>query len=281
MTELDQASFADEVRVEGGPRFGLSPFRAGLLFAREIAYPDLRPSDCVVQMEDLAADARRVLRAGAGPGVNGLALAEYLFDTAGFRGNEADYADPRNSYLNEVLNRRLGLPISLSVLYLAVGRHLGLPVAGVGLPGHFIAAVQADDHLLYVDPFNGGRPLDRAACVALVERSTGQRGSFDPAWLQPTPPRDIVARMLNNLRAFYVSVEDWPLAIRVVEHLSALQPEEASHLRDQGLLLYRSGAFRRASALLGEYLVRAPGASDVDAVREAREQLLAEMARLN
>jgi regulator of sirC expression with transglutaminase-like and TPR domain len=278
MTELDQATFAQEVAAAGAE---LSPLRAGLLLARECAYPDLRPSDYVVQIEDLTVAAQAVLAAHPTPAARGLALAEFLFQTYGLRGNADDYSDPRNSYLNQVIERRLGIPISLSVIFLEVGWRLGLPVAGVGLPGHFIARVLGDDGPQYVDPFHGGRLLTVDDCRELVRASAGIEGVFDTAWLAPTPPREIVARMLNNLRAFYIAMEDWPLAIKLMEHLRVLQPEVAGHARDLGVLHYREGAYRKAAGLLTEYLTRAPDAPDAATVRQGRELMLDELARLN
>ena len=277
MRNIDDTTFENEVDEAGE---ALSPARAALLFARECAYPDLRPSDYLIALDDLAAEAEQVMPDGD-PQDRGLALARFLFDTLAFQGNRQDYGDPRNSYLNQVLDRRLGLPISLSVIFLEVGRRLRLPVAGVGLPGHFIAAIEADAGPAYLDPFDRGRPLSPADCAALVAASTGLTVAFDPDWLRPTPPRAIVARMLNNLRNVYVSVEDWPPAILVLECLAALQPDVAEHARDLGVLHYRAGSFRQASALLNEYLVRSPEADDAEAVRQGRDLLLHELARLN
>ncbi len=276
MRALDTTSFEIEVSEAGE---ALSPARAGLLVARECAYPDLRPSEYLAQLDDLAAAAR----VGAQPeGLDrALALSRWLFETMGFQGNRAEYADPRNSYLNQVLERRLGIPITLSVVYLEVAQRLDIPAHGVGLPGHFIVAVPGEDAPVFLDPFHGGRRLSVDDCAELVRKSVGFDGEFDPGWLAPTPPRDIVARMLNNLRAFYMSVEDWPLAIKIMERLSLLQPDVATHTRDLGILHYRGGAFRKASSLLNEYLAREPNASDAEAVRQARNRLLEELGRLN
>lgn len=278
MNDIDLATFHSEVRAAGDD---LSPARAGLLFAREIAYPSLRPSDYVAQLEDIATAARAALAPHATPETRGLALAEFLFQSVGLRGNTADYYDPRNSYLNEVLDRRLGIPISLSAIYLEIGQQLGLPVAGVGLPGHFIVAVDAPAGPFYLDPFNGGVRLTAADCARRVRSASGYSGAFDPRWLIFTPAREIVVRMLNNPRHFYVRVEDWPLAIAVMECLRELQPNVPAHLRDLGLLHYRNGAIRLASSLLNEYLAREPDASDFDAVRQSRDLLVEHLVRLN
>jgi regulator of sirC expression with transglutaminase-like and TPR domain len=278
MSEIDATTFEAEARQAGD---NLSPVRAGLLLARECAYANLRPSDYLIQLEDLAAEAEHSLQGCESGEARGLSLAEFLFQTAGFRGNVADYGDPRNSYLNQVLQRRLGLPITLSVIFLDLAGQLGLPARGIGLPGHFIVSVLGDDGPVYLDPFNGGRRLTVAECATRVQGPLGREVGFDPLWLSPTPPRDIVARMLNNLRGFYLSVEDWPMAIRVVERLSALQPAVTIHIRDLGLLHYRNGALGRASGLLSEYLRRSPAAPDVDAVRQGRDRFRQELARLN
>ncbi len=278
MTELDDSTFAEEVRRAGDD---MSPVCVGLLIARECAYPELRPSECLARLDTLAAQARTQVSAGATAEAQGAALARFLFETAGFRGNREDYTDPRNSYLNQVLERRLGLPISLSVVYLHLAEQLGLAAFGIGLPGHFIVSVLGADGLAYLDPFNGGRLLTVADCSKLVQGALGNQVGFDPDWLRPMPPREIVARMLNNLRGFYVSVEDWPKSIAIVERLSELQPDITEYIRDLGVLHYRAGALRRAARFFNDYLARTPGAADAEAVRQGRERLLEELARLN
>lgn len=277
MIDIDRTTFKAEVRQAGE---ALSPLRAGLLFAREIAYPDLRASESIAQLDYLAETARRALTAYKSPVTRSLALSEWLFKTHGFQGNDPDYYDPRNSYLNEVLERHIGIPISLSVIYLALGEQLGLPVLGVGLPGHFIVAVVGEDGPVYLDPFNAGRVLAVNECANIALRATNA-DEFDPDWLRPAAPRDIVGRMLNNLRGFYLRVEDWPLSIAVVEHLRDLQPDVSGHLRDLGLLHYRNGALRTAAHYFTHYLARHPDAEDADSVRHSREALVEHLAKLN
>src|SRR5262245_38513606 len=162
MKDIDQTTFKTEVR-EAGEK--LSPARAGLLFARELVYPDLQPSDYLVQLDDLAAAAHASLEIHRTARNRGRALAEFLFQQLNFSGDRTDYYSPRNSYLNVVLDRRLGIPISLSVIYLEVGRRLGLPVVGVGLPGHFIVSVTDPSEPLYLDPFHGGVSLTVDDCA--------------------------------------------------------------------------------------------------------------------
>jgi regulator of sirC expression with transglutaminase-like and TPR domain len=278
VSDIDGTTFRDEVRVAAD---GLSPVRAGMLFAREVAYPDLKPSDYLAVLEDWAAAAHRFMRRHTTAEARGEALAEYLFEMVGLHGDEDDYYNPLNAYLNKVIDRRLGIPISLSVIYLEVGWRLGLPVSGVGMPGHFVVLLKGEVGPVFLDPYHQGRPLTQEACADLVRQATGYSGAFDQRWLTPTPPRQIVERMLNNLRNFYVQMEDWPLAINVVEHLHDLQPNTSAHLRDLGLLHYRDGSLRRALQLLDEYLAREPAAADMDSVRQSRDLLLQHLSRLN
>jgi regulator of sirC expression with transglutaminase-like and TPR domain len=275
VADLDQTTFAEEVRAADA---ALSPARANLLFAREIAYPDLRPSNYLRRLDDLAEVAARAVGSGDET-ARAQALADFLFQQQGFHGNRAEYGDPRNSYLNDVLARRTGLPITLSAIFLHLGQQLGLPVYGVGMPGHFIVGVTTEQAALYLDPFNSGAPLTRERCLELVQQSTGYQGRFDPRWLAPTPPRDIVARMLNNLRHVYSQAEDWPRTLSVIERLQELQPDEPAHVRDLGMVLYRIGALRRAAESLTQYLALAPNAKDADQVQQSRNLLWDELAR--
>ena len=277
MADLTHTTFSAEVQAAGA---GLDPVRANLLFAREIAYPDLRPEESWLQLDDLAVAAQRTLRA-ADPATRAQALAHFLSERAGFRGDRETYSDPRNSYINDVLERRLGLPISLAVLYVHLARRCGLAAEGVGLPGHFIVGVATGAGRLLLDPFNGGAVLSEADCQRLVAQTAGHSGPLDPRWLAPTPGREIVARMLNNLRGSYTALEAWPHAIRVVERLRELQPDQPGHLRDLGLLHYKTGAHLQAAEILGHYLTLAPDAADADEIRRSRQLLRDEGARWN
>jgi regulator of sirC expression with transglutaminase-like and TPR domain len=149
------------------------------------------------------------------------------------------------------------------------------------LPGHFIVSVATDGGRLLLDPFSGGGVLSEADCQSLVAQTTGHSGPLDPRWLTPTAGREIVARMLNNLRGSYTSLEAWPQAIRVVERLRELQPDRPAHLRDLGLLYYKAGAHLQAAEHLGHYLTLAPDAADAAEIRRSRQLLRDEGARWN
>jgi regulator of sirC expression with transglutaminase-like and TPR domain len=153
------------------------------------AHPAADPDALVGELDDLAAACRT-------PTLDG--LVHLLFVDQGFAGNEADYYDPANSYLDDVLDRHLGIPISLAVVTMEVGRRLDVPVVGVGLPGHFVLR-DGDDPELFIDPFRGGARLDRAGCLELVQELHGPGTDLDPAWLEPVRRVAILERMLANL----------------------------------------------------------------------------------
>ncbi|HEX9018941.1 MAG TPA: transglutaminase-like domain-containing protein [Anaerolineaceae bacterium] len=240
--------------------------RAALLFARAIAYPSLDVEDYLRRIYRLAEDARPALAQCTALSERVDALAEFLFNEIGFKGNREDYYDPRNSYLNCVLDRKLGIPISLACLYVSVAQRLGLPAYGIGLPGHFIVGVYHQGQEIYLDPFDAGVRLSIADCSRLVQQSTGKEDTFQARWLAAVKPSDMLARMLTNLCNAYIQREDWHSAIPTLQHLLMVQPETDYHLRDLGYLYMYNGSLRLSAQYLEEYLRRAPRASDFDHV---------------
>ena len=275
--DVDGSTFEEEVRGPGEPNLA----RAALLFAREIAYPDLRPSVWLARLDEWAEAVQGGLAPTEPPAARAERLARFLFDEVGLRGNREDYTDPRNSFLNEVMARGLGLPISLSVLYLELAARLGVTADGVGLPGHFVVSVHLPEAARLLDPFHGGGWIGQAEAARLVNQTTGFEGPLKPEWLLPTRPRAILARMLVNLRGVYVQREAWRPALAVVEHLATLEPDESEHLRDLGLLHFRSDSRRLGAEYLERYLRRRPSAPDAELIRRSLAGLVEQMARLN
>jgi len=255
--------------------------RAALRFAQEIAYPELDVDLYMAQIDQLAGTARREIPEGDGVRDRAEALGDLLFNEIGFRGNIEAYDDPRNSYLNEVLNRQLGIPITLSVIYVAVAERLGLPSYGVGLPGHFIVSVQDTKGEIYLDPFNGGKRLSVGDCAHLVQDTTGYEGAFNMDWLKPARASEILARMLNNLKIVYVQHENWRLAIEVTEHLRHVQPDVHDHLRDLGLIHRQRGSLQQAVVYLERYLMLVGEAEDAEVVKKRLRITVEELARRN
>jgi regulator of sirC expression with transglutaminase-like and TPR domain len=254
---------------------------ASLLLAKGIAYPALEVSAQLSRIDELAVSARSVIDSRQPLAAQAELLADYLFQTEGFAGNVADYGDPDNSYLNAVLDRRLGIPISLSVLYVAVALRLGIPARGVGLPGHFIVAAGHGERDLLFDPFHRGGRLSLIDCQRLVQLTTGYQGPFRPEWLRPLTSQAILIRMLNNLRHSYLAGEAWPEAQRVLEHLQAVEPDAVEHLRDLGLVFFRQGKMRLAAAFLQSYLEQVPDSPDADLIRQGLAGGLAKWGRAN
>lgn len=254
--------------------------RAALRFARELAYPGLEVEAYLDRLDRLAETGRQACTPDGSPRERAEALADFLFDRSGFQGNVKDYNDPRNSYVNEVLDRRLGIPISLSVIYVYVARRLGLAAYGIGLPGHFIVGVDDPQGPVYLDPFHGGQRLAEQDCANLV-LLTGTNQVFQKEWLEPTPTRDILARMLNNLRNIYIQEEDWGKAAPVVERLRMIHPQSPEFSRDLGLFYHRSGSLQRAIDLYSEYLTRSPQSPDAEQIRRNLHSAVQSLARLN
>ncbi|MFQ5407576.1 MAG: SirB1 family protein [Anaerolineales bacterium] len=262
-------------------RSHINLFRAGLRFAREIAYPDLDLESYMGRLDRLAAGARAAVPEDESPTARGIALGRLLFQELGFRGNAATYNDPRNSYLNEVLDRQLGIPITLSVLYVGVARRMDIPADGVGLPGHFIVQVREGRKRTYLDPFNGGVAISREDCVRLVRKTTNYKGAFQQAWLSAISAHDILTRMLNNLKYVYVGQESWSEAVAVLDRLRMVQPDNPGHLRDLGILHFRNGSTQNAAHYLDAFLRRAPDAPDAELVKKSLGPLLVKLALVN
>src|SRR5262249_5376578 len=185
-------------------------------------YANLDVEAYLSELTGMAHEAKCYLRGSLEARVFG--LCRYLFHEMGFRGNVQDYYDPRNSYLNEVLDRRTGLPITLAVLAMAVGQRAGLAIAGVGLPGHFVALAQSDGQGILFDPFHGGRQLTPTDCENLVRQTTGQSFQATPEQLRALPLRMLIIRLLTNLKALYLGQNDYLRAARVMERLRPLSP---------------------------------------------------------
>ncbi|MBV9155108.1 MAG: transglutaminase family protein [Acidobacteriaceae bacterium] len=236
-----------------------------------IEFPGLDFEASLFRLDNLAEQISCQLSASA----NGLdfikAANELLFDVLQFRGNEEQYYDPRNSCLNSVLMRRLGIPISLSVLYIEIARRLHRSVYGVGLPGHFIVAYEDSEARYWVDPFNNGRILSFADCAALAKQTAGVDLRANPAVLAPVSKRQILVRMLSNLKAIYLRGEAFDKARQVLDLLIAAMPEYAEEYRHRGIVHLRQLNHRAAKADLETYLRLEP---DTPEREQVEKQLL-------
>ena len=260
-------------RLSQDPAAPLDLAELALSLARD-EYPHLDVEGYLSELDGMAHEVRRYLRGSLDARVTG--LCRYLFHEMGFRGNDRDYYNPQNSYLNQVLDRRTGIPISLSAVVMAVGARANLNVQGVGLPGHFIVkAVEGSQQELF-DPFHGGRRLSIEDCETLVRQVTEQPFQVTPRTLAAVPLGAIVLRMLNNLKAVYLQDADFPRAVRVMERLRQLNPTDALQRRDLGTSLLHAGQPGKAIDHLDAYLAAKPQAADAEVVR----QLLGRARRL-
>ncbi len=232
-----------------------------------IAYPDLQLDSVLGELSSLATRVRRYVGSADAPRAQRAALERVLFVEQGLRGNTEDYYDPRNSFLNDVLARRLGIPITLSVVYITVGRMAGLTLEGVGFPGHFLVRIElGPGETALVDAFGQGRDVSDADLHALLAQMGGGEARVPERYLARATSRDILARMLGNLRGVYAGRGDAMKTLEVMEWLVLTQPDNPMLRRDRGLLYHRFGSHEAAAQDLRAYLRETPGAEDRAAI---------------
>jgi regulator of sirC expression with transglutaminase-like and TPR domain len=224
------------IKAVTGPENRLDLARAALLIASE-EYPGLDSLRYIAKLEVMAAAVRPAVTTTDDPTLKIEYLNAYLFEERGFRGNAEEYYDPRNSFLNDVVDRRLGIPITLSIIYMEVGRRVGMPLQGVGMPGHFIMKyAEPEEENIYIDPFNKGRILSRQACEELIQQLYGEPVPFQETFLAPVSKKQILARVLMNLKAIYIHTKDYLKALSVVERLLIIQPDAEQEMKDRAAL---------------------------------------------
>jgi len=262
--------------------------RACLLIAKD-AYPGLDVDGYLGEIERLAARLRGRLPLADDAEERIAALNEFLFAELGYSGNAENYYDPRNSYLNEVLDRRTGIPLTLSVLYMEIGRRVGLPLEGVSFPGHFLVRLRLRGSLLVLDPFSGGEPQSEADLRARLRRVIPD-GATGPVpleelpleqFLEPAGKRQILARLLRNLKGIYREADKPERLLDVLNRMLTVAPEAHGELRERGLLYQRLECYRAALKDLSDYSTLEPDAADAEGVRERVVKLSALCARLN
>ena len=235
--------------------------RASLIMALE-EYPDLDVQEYLRRLDTLAAQVEVLIGEEANP-INTIeGINQVLFVQEGLRGNDEDYYDPRNSYLNEVLDRRLGIPISLSVIFMEVAKRIGFQIKGLGFPGHFLVKHVANDRDIIIDPYNLGRILTPNDCQELLDKIDNGAVSMNASLLKPMNKRAILTRMLYNLKGVYIQKEQNHKALSVIDRILMLNPWTPSEVRDRGLLYMETSLFAKALADLEAYLTRAVAPED-------------------
>lgn len=275
----DQLPTNPFARAVDRPDHAIHLAEAALLIAQD-EYPNLDIHQYLGTLEEMATIARLRIQGAKGPDEIIEALNSHLFVELGFTGNLEDYYNPRNSFLNDVLDRRTGIPITLSVVYIEIGRRLNLPIQGVGLPGHFIVRYDGAEPA-FIDPFNGGERLTEVDCRQRLGEIFGAPIAFRSEWLAPVGNRQILTRILHNLKGIYIRKEELRRAIPVVEKILTLNPDAYEELRDLGSLHGMLGSYGEALIYLQQYLVHLPDAPDAEAVKRHMQRLVARIARWN
>ena len=253
---------------------------AALLIASE-EYPNLIVTDYLARLDRFAQEVREHAAAGSTRFDMIDALNETMFHELGFQGNTEHYYDPRNSYLNQVIDRRKGIPITLSVVYLEVARRVGLEMLPVGLPGHFLVKYVGRSGELFIDPFNGGRVLNESGVSGLLSDVTSGRLKLSSEHLAAVSNKQILTRILANLYAVYARSMDYTRALAAVERMLLIAPDAPEYVRDRGILLAAMGRTNDAVAELERYLKLAPAADDGATIRERIQAARLSRARLN
>jgi len=253
------------------PNENIELARTALVIAKT-EYPNLALEYQLSRLNALARGVWRRLHDEPDPLAALNTLSQYLFDDIGFKGNQDDYYDPRNSYLNDVMARRLGIPITLALVYIEVGQRAGMQLAGVGMPGHFLVA-HPDVPDLYVDPFHGGTLLSTDECRARFHAITSAETPWDPRYLAPVSQRGLIARLMRNLKQIHLNERKKDRALVIQSLLTKLLPENAEDHRDRGLLLYDLADYAGALAELRAYLRLAPMAKDRNFISDLSKRL--------
>jgi len=255
---------------------------AALLIAKN-AYRDLDVPGYLARIGELAGKLSAQLPEDGRESSRIVALNRFLFEDQGFAPSVDNYYDPRNSYLNEVLERRVGIPLSLSILYIEVGRRIGLPLQGISFPGHFLVKCTLKEGVVIIDPYCGGITLSLQDLQKRLRETRGGEVSraIVAAMLVAANKREIIARMLRNLKAIYLDQRDYLRALSAIDWIIAVTPGEATEVRDRGLTYVKLECFRAALEDLEHYLQKAPNAADMDEIRSHVVELRMSAARLN
>ena len=251
----------------------------GALWIAAEAYPELRPAAYLDRLDRMAAELKGRIGTETDPARVVAICNQYLFEELGFRGNREEYYDPRNSFLNDVMDRRLGIPITLSVVFVAIGERVGLPVRGVGMPGHFLVKYEParGRSEILIDPFSG-RVITREECAAMLKEMYGSETELRPSFFKASAKRQILARILNNLKGIYLSRGDLLQALAASDRIVLADPQLTAEWRDRGLIEFQ---LRRDSSALNDftrYLGIRPEPEDAARIRQLRFELL---GRLN
>jgi regulator of sirC expression with transglutaminase-like and TPR domain len=245
---------------------------AALLIAAE-EYPQLKPEPYLQRLDLLAEHVKDRLADETAPPVVLNEISRLLFEEEGFRGNAEAYYDPRNSFLNDVLDRKLGIPLTLGIIFLEIGWRLGLPLQGVKFPGHFLLRYEGEALRLLVDPFHSGQIRFEDQAQDLLNRVYGGSVKLQTEYLRTATRHDVLIRLLSNLKTIYMNARDDAKALAAIDRILLIRPDAPDEIRDRGMVLARAGNIQEALASLTRYLDMAPAAADIPRVRLLIQEL--------
>ena len=251
-----------------------------LLLACE-EYPQLEISPYLDKLDEIGQKVQSKLGSSRTPLATIDAINDVLFGEMGFRGNTENYNDPRNSFFNDVLERRTGIPITLAAVYLEVARRVSFPLSGVGMPGHFLVKYVDRDQELFLDPFNNGDILTRDDCARRFAQMFGETHPFNEQMLAAVGPRQIVFRMLNNLKAIYLKVHAYDKGLGIVDMMLIADPDAMEQYRDRGVLHAQLRHFDAAAKDFERYIKNSPDSKDRSQVEEHLKELRRIQAMMN
>ena len=271
---------ADFVQMVSRPDEAFELARVALLVAAE-SDVDMDIDGELKQLEGWADQ----LKSRVTPELNNLQklarLRNFVFDELGFRGDRRDYYSPSNSLLHEVMKRRRGIPLTLSIVFMELGWRIGIPFEGVAFPGHFLVRLPGEPRDLLLDPYKRGMVVHEEDCRQMLLESTGGRMSYDPSLTASVGKLDMITRLLHNLKGAYLRAGDDAMALAAVDRLLLIAPDDPEEVRDRGLLLFRMQQFGRALDSLNAYLSAAPGAPDRETIEGHVRTLRQLLASLN
>ena len=278
-------SFAHErlQKIFKGSEQDLNLAEAALLIARD-EYPGLDVEAYLQRLDELATGVQQRLPAQAGLEDTLVTLNQFLFVEQGFSGDTENYDDPRNSFLNEVLDRKRGIPITLSILYIEVGRRLGLPLKGVSFPGHFLVKFSTREGEVVLDPFSGGSLMSKEDLEEMLEEAYGAADAAHTPLerlLAAAGKKEILVRMLRNLKGTYLRREHFEKALSVVDRILLIQPDQPDEVRDRGRIYEHLECFRAAMENYQSYLRLRPSGGDAPDVHKRVAELRQIVAHLN
>ena len=231
--------------------------KASLNYAKA-EYPDLDVKKYLNILDAIALEIKSQLPAEGYPLKIIKTINYYLFDCLGFQGNQQNYYEPENSFLNKVIDRKIGIPITLSVVYLAIAKRINFPMVGIGMPGHFLIRPELEEVSIFVDPFNRGEILFKQDCQEKLSQIYQQEIELDSSLLAPVSNKQILARMLNNLKLIYLHRRELDKALASMSGMIKIFPDSAAEIRDRGLLYYQTNRWREAVVDLEYFLKIAP-----------------------